>query len=123
MGARRFPFGLAMLISVCHFFIYMAVFAISFGIADGGVAAPWPMEIIGETLGVPLMYVKPTWFNALRRHVDDGVILAALAFLNSLLWGTVLAWLVCWVRSVRMPSNNRLERTGRSSGEGKGGVE
>jgi hypothetical protein len=66
--------------------------------------------LIGATLGVPLMYVKPTWFNALRGHIDDAVILAALAFLNSLRWGTALAWVVRWIRSVRMPFNNRFER-------------
>jgi hypothetical protein len=108
---RGFPFGLAMLISVGHFLVYMTVFAIGFGIGDAGGTVPWPMEIIGGTLGVPLMYVKPTWFNALRGHIDDAVILAALAFLNSLLWGTALAWLVRWIRSVRMPSNNWFERS------------
>jgi len=59
MRTRGFPFGLAILIGAAHFLTYMSIFAISFGIADGGGAVPWPMEVIGQTLGAPLMYVNP----------------------------------------------------------------
>jgi hypothetical protein len=79
------------------------------------------MVSIGNTLGVPLMYVKPVWFNAVRRHVDDAVILSTLALLNSLLWGVLVALLVWWVSSALKPSNNRLELSGRSSDEGQEG--
>jgi hypothetical protein len=51
-----------------------------------------------EVLGVPLMYADPSKFAYARRFVDDSVILMTLAFLNSIIWGVAVAWLISFAQ-------------------------
>jgi hypothetical protein len=76
----------------------MATFAVAFGVGDGGGTVPRAAEVLIEVLGVPLMYADPSKFAYARRFVDDSVILMTLAFLNSIVWGVAVAWLVSFVR-------------------------
>ena|ERR1700683_4390489 len=98
MPTPHFRPVLAILIGVAHFVTFITIFALAFGMGDGGGTVPRAMHVVIDVLGVPLMYADPSKFAYARRFVDDAVILMTLAFLNSIIWGVAVAWLISVAR-------------------------
>lgn len=97
---RRLNRTIVLGVSVAHLIVCVLLFSVAFGLGDAQRQVPWLLTGALYVLSTPLMYLLYLGPDLLggRWWGDDSTIIFALLIVNSLLWGTAVAWLVKHVR-------------------------
>jgi len=95
MTRRSIYLSLAVTLSTVHFLTFMHVFGLAIYFGDAGRPPPWWLTPTIDVLGAPGIYS----LLLIGHYFGDSDVVPYVVFcLNSILWGTVLAWIATGVR-------------------------
>lgn len=99
-----------------HFVIYITTFGYVFAIGDSGKEAPFILEALVITLGAPFLLLLQFDISFLspqnRWWGDDSNLIIGLAFINSLLWGVIINFMVNKIKPRNQTPNKSSNLTG-----------
>jgi hypothetical protein len=98
------------IVATIHFVVWFSLFRAAFSALDAGEAVDFIPGLALNVLGAPLMfilYIPPLAVSpSTRWWGDTATFVVALAMLNSLLWGSLVVWVL---RLLQRRRNTRMD--------------